>query len=134
MEDAVKLGLLILVFAGTVQMMGCGAGYSAARQTSTGTSGGIGPTQPSSSQHRVDLFWAASTSPNVSGYNIYRAAYTDSCGSFTRINAALVPTMSYTDSEVTGGAAYCYAGTALNTSSQESDRSDIVSNIQIPTN
>jgi hypothetical protein len=42
--------------------------------------------------------------------------------------------MSYTDSEVTGGAAYCYAGTALNTSSQESDRSDIVSNIQIPTN
>jgi hypothetical protein len=62
----VKLGLLILVFAGTVQMMGCGAGYSAARQTSTGTSGGIGPTQPSSSQHRVDLFWAASISPNVS--------------------------------------------------------------------
>ena len=42
MEDAVKLGILIFAFAETVQMMGCGAGYSAARQTSTGTSHGIG--------------------------------------------------------------------------------------------
>lgn len=134
MEAGVKLGLLILAFAATVQMMGCGAGYSTARQTSTGTSGGTGSTPPAASQHRVDLSWGASTSPDVSGYNIYRAIYTDSCRSFTRINSALVPTTSYTDSEVTNGTAYCYAATAVNTSREESDRSSVVSNIQVPAN
>jgi len=123
MEGAVKLWLLLLAFIVAVQLTNCGAGYSTA------------PTQPpSASQHRVDLSWAASTSPGVSGYNVYRALYIGACGSFSKINSALVPTATYTDSEVTNGASYCYAATAVNVSKEESGYSNIVSNVQIPPN
>jgi len=116
----VKLGLFLLAFIVAVQ---CGAGYSTAP-----------PQPPSASQHRVDLSWAASTSPGVSGYNVYRAVYSGACGSFSKINSALVPTATYTDSEVTNGASYCYAATAVNVSKEESGYSNIVSNVQIPAN
>jgi hypothetical protein len=82
--------------------------------------------------HTVSLSWTASTSPNILGYNIYRAIYTASCGSFSKINAALNATTLYTDTAVVDGTAYCYATTAVNTSSQESGYSNIASNIQIP--
>lgn len=83
--------------------------------------------------HNVALSWNASTSSNISGYNVYRAAYaTSSCGSFAKINPTLNTTTLYTDSSVADGGAYCYATTAVNTSNQESGYSNIVSNIQIP--
>jgi hypothetical protein len=82
--------------------------------------------------HTVSLSWNASTSSNIAGYNIYRAGYTASCGSYSMINSVLDTTTLYTDSNVIDGTAYCYATTAVNTSGQESAYSNIVSNVQIP--
>ena len=82
--------------------------------------------------HSVNLSWSASTSSNVSGYNIYRAAYASACGSFSKINSLLNTGTLYTDSAVVDGATYCYATTAVNTSNEESGYSNIVSNVQVP--
>ena len=84
------------------------------------------------STHTVNLSWNASTSSNISGYNIYRAGYTTSCGSFSKINGVLNTGTLYTDSTVTNGSAYCYAATAVDFSSVESGYSNIVSNLKIP--
>lgn len=84
------------------------------------------------STHQVNLSWTASTSSNVSGYNVYRAVYGTFCGSFSKINSEVVPGTSYTDTEVSDGASYCYATTAVNTNIEESRYSNILSNIRIP--
>lgn len=97
--------------------------------TTTATLTGNGTPAP---VHSVNLSWNASTSSNISGYNIYRAVYTTSCGSFSRINSLLNTGTLYTDAAVTDGASYCYAATAVNTSNAESGYSNIVSNVQIP--
>jgi fibronectin type 3 domain-containing protein len=83
--------------------------------------------------HAVNLSWNASTSPNIAGYNIYRAVFTTSCGSYAKINSVLDTSTLYTDASVVNGASYCYASTAVNTSNEESGYSNIVSNVQIPT-
>ena len=82
--------------------------------------------------HSVNLSWNASTSSNISGYNIYRAVYGTSCGNYTKINSVLNTGTLYTDSAVVDGTSYCYASTAVNTSNEESGYSNIVSNVQIP--
>jgi hypothetical protein len=82
--------------------------------------------------HSVKLSWSASTSSNVSGYNIYRAAYASACGSYSKINSLLNTGTLYTDSAVVDGATYCYATTAVNTSNEESGYSNIASNVQVP--
>jgi Abnormal spindle-like microcephaly-assoc'd, ASPM-SPD-2-Hydin/Protein of unknown function (DUF1573) len=94
-------------------------------QSATGT-GTAAPT------HSVNLSWTASTSPDISGYNVYRAPYASSCGSYSKINPDPITTTVYTDSSVTDGNSYCYASTALNSSDEESGYSNIVSNVQIP--
>jgi hypothetical protein len=97
--------------------------------TTTETLTGTGTPAPT---YDVALSWTASTSPNISGYNIYRAVYTTSCGTFTKINSALNASTVYTDSVVVDGTNYCYATTAVNTSNEESGYSNIVPNVQIP--
>ena len=98
--------------------------------TTTETLTGTGTPAP---VHSVNLSWSASTSSNISGYNVYRAVYSSSsCGSYSKINAVLSTGTLYTDSAVVDGTAYCYAATAVNTSNQESPYSNIVSNVQIP--
>jgi Abnormal spindle-like microcephaly-assoc'd, ASPM-SPD-2-Hydin len=82
--------------------------------------------------HSVNLSWTASTSPNISGYNIYRAAYASACGSFSKINALLNTGTLYTNTTVVDGATYCYATTTVNTSNEESGYSNVVSNVQVP--
>jgi hypothetical protein len=94
-------------------------------ETLTGT-GTAAPT------YSVNLSWNASTSPKIAGYNIYRAVYAKTCGSYSKINAALNTSTLYTDWTVTAGAAYCYASTTINESNEESGYSNIVSNVQIP--
>ena len=81
--------------------------------------------------HTVLLSWNASTSQNISGYNIYRAGYTTSCGTFTKINRVLNAGTVYTDTSVTNGGIYCYATTAVNSSNVESGYSNIVSNFTV---
>ena len=83
--------------------------------------------------HSVNLSWSGSASSNVSGYNIYRAAYASACGSFSKINSLPNTGTLYTDSAVVDGATYCYATTAVNTSNEESGYSNVVSNVKVPT-
>jgi len=98
--------------------------------TTTDTATGTGTPAP---VHTVSLTWNASTSPNISGYNIYRAVYVTSCGAYTRINGATLDTAtSYTDTVVVNGTNYCYATTAVDSTNAESGYSNIVSNVQIP--
>jgi hypothetical protein len=82
--------------------------------------------------HSVNLSWGASTSSNISGYNIYRAAYASACGSFSKINSLLNTGTLYTDSAVVDRATYCYATTAVNSTNEESGYSNVVSNVQVP--
>jgi hypothetical protein len=82
--------------------------------------------------HSINLSWNASTSEDISGYNIYRAVYASACGSYSKINSLLNAGTVYTDSVVVDGATYCYATTAVNTSNEESGYSNIVSNLQVP--
>jgi fibronectin type 3 domain-containing protein len=83
--------------------------------------------------HTVNLSWSASTSPNISGYNVYRAIYSGSCGAYSKINGSALDTVTtYSDSSVSDGTNYCYATTAVNSSHEESGYSNIVSDVQIP--
>jgi hypothetical protein len=103
---------------------------NAQNATTTEALTGTGTPAPN---HSVALSWNASTSPNISGYNIYRAPYSTSCGSYATINTLLNTTTMYTDSSVANGSAYCYVTTAVDASNTESGYSNIVSNVKIPT-
>ena len=115
-----KLRFAVLGIAGTLLLNSC-AGISivsiAGRDAST---------------HSVDLSWVASGSADVSGYNVYRAQYTGSCGSFSKINPLLVKGTSFRDEDVADGESYCYATTAVSSSNKESAYSNVVSDVQIP--
>jgi len=104
-------------------------GSNAQPSTTSETLSGTGTPAPT---HTVNLSWNASTSSNISGYNVYRAVYVSSCGSFSKINSTLNTGTLYTDSAVTDGTSYCYATTAVNSSNEESGYSNIASNVQIP--
>src|SRR5579863_2550245 len=108
-------------FAATMVLTGC-----------AGVSTGAPEHLPPAQTHSVYLSWNPSTSPDISGYNVYRAVYAKSCGSFSRINAELAEETVYTDSAVANSASYCYATTAVNTQKEESSFSEIISNVQIP--
>jgi hypothetical protein len=71
--------------------------------------------------HVVDLSWNASTSPNLAGYNMYRAP--DSVN-WQRMNSGgLIASTLYSDSTAANSSTYYYAATAVNTSGEESVKS-----------
>jgi len=72
--------------------------------------------------HTVTLNWNASSSQNVTGYNIYRG--TVSGGPYSKINSALDPNTNYIDSTVVDGKTYYYVTTAVNSSNEESTYSN----------
>jgi hypothetical protein len=72
--------------------------------------------------HSVSLSWAASTSANVAGYNVYRG--TVSGGPYTAVNTTLVSQTSFADSNVTAGQTYYYVVTAVDTSGNQSSFSN----------
>ncbi|HUO25044.1 MAG TPA: choice-of-anchor D domain-containing protein [Candidatus Aquilonibacter sp.] len=80
--------------------------------------------------HSVDLSWNASTSSDVVSYNIYRANYVSSCGSYSKIGSS--GNTTYTDSSVVNGQAYCYEATAVNSSDQESTDSTPITDVAVP--
>jgi hypothetical protein len=73
-------------------------------------------------QHSVALTWVASTSSNVTGYNIYRASV--SGGPYTELNSSLVTGTSYTDSTAQAGDTYYYVATAVNSQGAQSGDSN----------
>jgi len=105
--------------------------FTSNAQPSTTTAALTGTGTPAPT-HDVNLSWNPSSSPGISGYNIYRAVYTSSCGAFSKVNASLDTGTLYTDSVVVDGTSYCYATTAVNSSNEESGYSNIVPNVQIP--
>lgn len=68
--------------------------------------------------HSATLSWTASTSTNVSGYNIYRA--TVSGGPYTELNSSLVTGTSYIDSTPQAGQTYYYVATSVDNNDDES--------------
>jgi hypothetical protein len=68
--------------------------------------------------HSVTLTWTASTSSNVSGYNIYRS--TTSGTGYSKINTSLITALTYTDNNVQAGQTYYYVATAVDSSNAES--------------
>lgn len=68
--------------------------------------------------HTASLFWTASTSSNVTGYNIYRASV--SGGPYTKLTSTPVAGISYTDVTVAAGQTYRYVATAVDNNNNES--------------
>jgi hypothetical protein len=102
---------------------------NAETSTSTEALTGTGTAAPT---YSVNLSWDPSSSSDISGYNIYRAVYTTSCGAFAKVNSSLNSTTQYTDTVVIDGTNYCYATTAVNTNDEESSYSNIIADVQIP--
>jgi len=66
----------------------------------------------------VSLSWAASSSSDVIGYNIYRG--TISGGPYTKLTASPLSSVTDTDSTVSSGTTYYYVVTAVDSSNNES--------------
>ena len=78
---------------------------------------------PTPTQHIVDLSWNLSTSPNITGYNVYRG--TSYAGPYSKINSGgLVASSLYTDSNVSSGYTYYYVVNAVDSSGAESGYSN----------
>jgi Domain of unknown function (DUF4082) len=77
---------------------------------------------PATGQHSVTLSWTAGTSPNISGYNVYRSSV--SGGPYARVSGSLVTGTSYVDSTVSSGQTYYYVTTAVEGSNGESGYSN----------
>ena len=78
----------------------------------------LGGTCVTTIPHSVTLNWIASTSPNVIGYNVYRA--TQPNGPFTKFNFTPIAGTSYTDTAVQAGLTYYYLATAVDSNHNES--------------
>jgi len=105
--------------------------FTSNAQPSTTTESATG-TGTAASTHSVGLSWDPSSSPNIAGYNVYRAPYAASCGIYSKINGSLNTATTYVDASVADGMNYCYATTAVNSSNEESGFSNIVADVQIP--
>lgn len=82
---------------------------SAAALSGTGTAAPV---------HTVSLSWTASTTSGVTSYNVYRAVFGTSCGSYSNVGSTPSSTTAYTDSVVADGTTYCYATTAVDPSGE----------------
>jgi hypothetical protein len=76
--------------------------------------------------YTVDLSWTPSSS-SYSGFNIYRG--TQSGGPYSKINASLIATPSYTDTNCGSAGTYYYVATEVDTSGVESNYSSPASTI-----
>jgi large repetitive protein len=94
----------------TVKVTGCGGGTS---QTAYKV------VVQSSANHVVDLTWKASTTSDVTGYNVYRSP---DGSSWKKINVSLIASAQYSDSTVANGSTYYYAATAVDIYAHESNK------------
>lgn len=80
----------------------------------------------SAAKHVVDLSWTASTSTDVTGYNIYRGP---DGKSWKKINSSLDASTAYTDSTAASSSTYYYATTAVDVQGKESSKSNIIETV-----
>jgi fibronectin type 3 domain-containing protein len=78
---------------------------------------------PAPMPHTVSLSWTGSTSSNVQGYNVYRAAVAG--GAYTKVNASPVATTVYVDGSVASGHTYYYVATTVDSNNVESSYSNL---------
>ena len=112
-------------FTGTVTVTSNASNSPASIRVSGTGVGGAFSGQGSSTAHLVALNWSASTSLNVTGYNVYRS--TTSGGSYSRITTSPTNATRYTDGSVAAGDTYYYVVTAVNSSGMESEHSNQIS-------
>ncbi|HKS73376.1 MAG TPA: hypothetical protein VJQ82_09280 [Terriglobales bacterium] len=77
----------------------------------------------STANHVVNLSWKASTTKDVTGYNVYRSP---DGKAWSKINASLVGSTLYADSSVSNGSTYYYSTTAVDVYGKESVKSNTV--------
>jgi hypothetical protein len=82
------------------------------------TNAALGGTCLTGVPHTASLNWTASTSSNVTGYNVYRAS--QSAGPYTKLTSSPIVGTSYTDVTVQAGQTYYYVTTAVDSSNTES--------------
>jgi predicted phage tail protein len=100
-----------------LSMLACGGSLSATNGGGPSPTPTPTPTPPSS----IALNWNASTSANVTSYNVYRS--TIAVGPYTKI-AANTSQTTYVDSDIQPGGTYYYVVTAVNSSGLESQPSN----------
>jgi len=84
---------------------------------------GVNFTATAQQTHTVALSWVASTSPTITGYNVYRSTVNGS--GYVKINGStLVTVLSYTDTTVQNAATYYYVTTAVDSTGTESSYSN----------
>jgi hypothetical protein len=106
-----RLPVIGFALIGTILLSGC----------AMGDKGGPTPTPTPPATHGVNLAWTASPSV-VIGYNVYRSS--QSGGPYQPLNATLVASPAYTDSNVQAGQRYFYVVTAMDSSGGESSFSN----------
>ena len=74
-----------------------------------------------STTHTVGLTWLASPSTNVVGYNVYRRS--TPTGTPVKLNSAIIPSTSFTDTTIQLGQTYYYSATSIDSSGTESAQS-----------
>lgn len=74
-------------------------------------------------QHTVVLSWTASSSDNVTGYNVYRSTIS---GGYYGLVGSTGGSLSYTDNTVESGTTYYYVTTAVNNQGEQSGYSNQV--------
>ena len=67
---------------------------------------------------KVILSWTASTSANVTSYNVYRRSTLS--GPYTKVTKSPVAALKYVDSAVSAGQVYFYVATAVDSAGNES--------------
>lgn len=82
------------------------------------TNAALGGTCVTGGSHSVTLNWTASSSSNVTGYNVYRGLA--SGGPYVKVNSSSVPALTYTDNNVQAGVTYYYVSTAVDNNNNES--------------
>jgi hypothetical protein len=92
----------------------------------------IAASLPGGTCYPVVLTWTASTSSNVTGYNVYRS--TTSGSGYVLLNSSLITGTTYTDGTSQPGQTYYYVATSVNSSGTESAYSSppIVATIPSP--
>ena len=105
----------------TANIYGTGVCNVVVVQRVTNASMGSSCVTGTTAAHSVSLAWAASSSSNVVGYNIYRS--TTSGSAYSRLTASPVAGLAYTDSSVTAGQTYYYVATSVDSSNNESSYS-----------
>jgi fibronectin type 3 domain-containing protein len=80
--------------------------------------------------HSVSLTWNSSTSPNVSGYNVYRG--TAAGGPYAKLTASPIIATSYIDNSVASGRIYFYVASTVSGSMESAYSTEVKAIVPTP--